>query len=166
MEAGNDGSLGARTWTLLFATTQQAARLPYLHDSHRQIITVPPLGRSAVQRTWSGRCQRCSSRSNGKGHGASVCTREQSQNGSLLAPRKGPALRNLETTKQTCQDQQRNAFTGWFQVPHVWPVALGGLERGVLTEERVGEVRRGVMGTCSGQCTGRGALTATWGPGE
>lgn len=28
----------------------------------------------------------------------------------------------------------------------MWPVALGGLERGVLTEERVGEVRRGAQG--------------------
>lgn len=40
----------------------------------------------------------------------------------------------------------------WSVAPEGLPTAKG-LERGVLTEERVGEVRRGVMGTRSGRCT-------------
>lgn len=91
VEAGNDGTVGpggVRTQTLPFSATQQEARLPYFHDSRRQVIQVPPLGRSAVQRTWSGRCRRCSSRSSGKGHCASVCTRSSPRTGLSWLPAK------------------------------------------------------------------------------
>lgn len=83
------------------------------------------------------------------GRGRSARIQEHSQNVSLPGPHDRTALTNLENTMQMCQDQQRNVFTCWFQVPHVWSVAAEGLlrakglERGVLTEERVGEVGRG-----------------------
>lgn len=50
----------------------------------------------------------------------------------------------------------------WVPGSYMWSVApeglltAKGLERGVLTEERVGEVRRDVMGTRSGRCTEAG----------